>query len=152
MFKFIHHIHFVVRNRDEMVAYLEKNFGLQPESVDDLEEMGSKWATYRVGQTIVDFVEPVKPDIDFAIFLRENGPGIQHVAFAVDDVRQLAKDLTANGNRLLTPGDRESMTQAPGLRPANTVDFITTSPRGGYISTNIVKEDSLGIWFSLIEA
>ena len=151
MFKFIHHIHFVVRNRDEMVAYLERNFGLQPESLDYGLNKGSKSAEYRVGQTIIDFVEPVDPDIDFAIFLRENGPGIQHVAFAVDDVRQLAKDLTANGNRLLTPGDPLSMTQAPGLSPANTVDFITTSPRG-YISTNIVKEDSLGIWFSLIEA
>ena len=138
MFKYVHHIHFVVRNRDEMVAYLERNFGLKPESVDDLEDMGSKWATYRVGQTIVDFVEPVKPGIDFDVFLKKNGPGIMHVAWAVDNVRQLAEDLTANGNRLMTGG--------------NTVDFVTTSPRDGYISTNIEIEDSLGIWFSLIEA
>ena len=138
MFKYVHHIHFVVRNRDEMVAYLERNFGLKPEGVDDLEDMGSKWATYRVGQTIVDFVEPVKPGIDFDVFLKKNGPGIMHVAWAVDNVRQLAEDLTANGNRLMTGG--------------NTVDFVTTSPRDGYISTNIEIEDSLGIWFSLIEA
>ena len=28
MFNFVHHVDYVVRNRDELVAYMEKNFGM----------------------------------------------------------------------------------------------------------------------------
>ena len=138
MFKHVHHVHYVVHNRDEMVAYMERNFGLKPESLNQDNEHGMKNAMYSAGQTVIDFVEPTKPDTDMARYLQNNGPGVFHVAWAVDNVRQLAQDLAAKGNRLMTGG--------------NTTDGITTSPHGGYLSTNIQLEDSLGIWFSLVEA
>ena len=30
MFHFVHHVHYVVQNRDEMVEYLDKTFGMKP--------------------------------------------------------------------------------------------------------------------------
>ena len=138
MFKYVHHVHYVVHNRDEMVAFLERNFGLKPESLEQNDDIGMKNAMYRAGQTIIDILEPTKPDSNNGRWLQNNGPGVMHVAWAVDDVGQLAKDLTEKGNRLMT-GPR-------------TQDGVTTSPHDGYLSTNIQLEDSLGIWFSMVEA
>jgi hypothetical protein len=50
MLKFVHHIQYVVNNRDEFVAYMEKNFGLKPDELED-REAGSKHALFKVGQT-----------------------------------------------------------------------------------------------------
>jgi hypothetical protein len=49
MLKFVHHIQYVVNNRDEFVAYMEKNFGLK---LDELEEReaGLKHACLRLAR------------------------------------------------------------------------------------------------------
>ena len=57
MFEFVHHIQYVVRNRDEMVAYLDRNFGMKPERLVD-REGHSKDAIYQVGQTEIQIGEP----------------------------------------------------------------------------------------------
>ena len=31
MLQYVHHVHYVVHNRDAMVDYLEKTFGMQPD-------------------------------------------------------------------------------------------------------------------------
>jgi hypothetical protein len=54
------------------------------------------------------------------------------VAWAVDNIRQVAQDLSAKGNRLRGEAG------------------ITQSPRG-YMTSNISTDDSLGLWFQLAE-
>jgi hypothetical protein len=75
----IHNIsgHYVVQNVQEMAEYLEKNFGMKPESADEFPDRGYKSILYRVGPTIVDFFEPTRDDTGMARQLRESGPGIQ---------------------------------------------------------------------------
>ena len=59
-------------------------------------------------------------------------PGVYHVSWAVDNIRQVAKDLMANGNRL------------------RGETGVTQSPRG-YQAANINVEDSHGLWFQMSE-
>ncbi len=132
MFKYVHHVHYVVRNRDEMVAYMEKSFGLKPERLDHHQDRGMKDALYRVGQTLIEITEPTKPDSDIARHLQKNGPGVYHVSFAVDNIQQVARGLLAKGNRM------------------RGEDGVTQSPRG-YLAANINQEDSLDIWFQMSE-
>ena len=98
MFNFVHHVQYVVRDRDEIVAYLERNFGMKPERLEDREGHG-KDAIYRVGETEIQIGEPA-PGTSHAEFLEKNGPGVHHVAWGVDDVPILAQDLMAKGNTL----------------------------------------------------
>ena len=132
MFKNVHHVHYVVSNRDEMVAYIEKSFGLKPDKLEHHEDRGMLDALYRVGPTLIEITQPTKPDSDIARHLQDRGPGVYHVAWAVDNIRQVAQDLSAKGNRLRGEAG------------------ITQSPRG-YMTSNISTDDSLGLWFQLAE-
>ena len=42
MFTSIHHIHYVVRNRDEMVEYIRNNFGMEPDNLHVVEGEGDE--------------------------------------------------------------------------------------------------------------
>ena len=130
MFKFVHHIQYVVNSRDEFVAYMEKTFGLKPDEVED-REAGSKHALFKVGQTEVQVSEPA-PGSGQAEYLAQHGPGVAHVAWAIDNATQVARQLRAKGNTLR--GER-GFTQSPH----------------GYSAIIIDPKDSMGIHFQLIE-
>ena len=140
MLKYVHRVHYLVRNRDEMVAYIERNFGLEPERLDYREETGMKNAHYRVGLTIIQLTEPTKPDHETARILRSNGPGVFHVTWAVDDIQQVARELIDKGNTL-----RPTLASKP-----TTEGGVHRSSSGAY-TTSINPEDSLGVWFQLAE-
>ncbi len=130
MFKFVHHIQYVVESRDEFVAYMDKSFGLKPDEVED-REAGSKHALFKVGQTEIQVSEPA-PGSGQAEYLAQHGPGVAHVAWAIDNATQVARQLKAKGNTLR--GER-GFTQSPH----------------GYSAINIDPKDSMGIHFQLIE-
>jgi len=132
MFKFVHHVHYVVSDRDAMVDYIEKSFGLKPEKLEVHEDRGMKDALYRVGPTLIEITEPTDPSSGIGKHLAEHGPGVYHVSWGVDNLHQVARDLAAKGNQLRGQGG------------------VTQSPRG-YQSVNIEPESSLGLWFQLSE-
>lgn len=132
MFKGVHHVHYVVHNRDAMMDYMEKNFGLKPDTLVVYEDRGMKDALYDVGETHIQITEPLNPDSDIAKHLAQHGPGVYHVAWAVDNIQQAARDLAAKGN---------TMRGEHGL---------TESPRG-YLTSNIDPASSHGLWFQLAE-
>ena len=132
MLNSIHHIHYVVGNRDEMVAYIRENFGMEPDDLSVIEGRGMKDALYRVGETLIEITEPLDPDSGIGRHLAEHGPGVYHVAFGVANIRQAAADLAARGNRLRGEGG------------------VTQSPRG-YTTANIDPANSHGLWFQLAE-
>ncbi len=132
MFNSVHHIHYVVHDRDAMVDYIRQNFGTEPDDLNVIEERGMKDALYRAGETLIEITEPLDPESGIAKHLADHGPGVYHVAFGVDNVRQVSADLAAKGNRMRGEGG------------------VTQSPRG-YTTVNIDAESSLGLWFQLAE-
>ena len=130
MLKFVHHIQYVVTNRDEFVAYMDKNFGLKPDEVED-REPGSKHALFKVGETEIQVSQPA-PGSGQAEYLAQHGPGVAHVAWAIDNATLVARQLKAKGNTLRGEGG------------------FTQSPHG-YSAINIDPKDSMGIHFQLIE-
>jgi methylmalonyl-CoA/ethylmalonyl-CoA epimerase len=132
MFKFVHHVHYVVQDRDAVVTYIEKNFGMKPEKLEVYADRGMKDALYRVGPTLIEITEPLDPNSGIGQHLAKHGPGVYHVAWGVDHLRQVAQHLADRGNSLRGEGG------------------ITQSPRG-YFTTNIAPESSLGLWFQLAE-
>jgi 4-hydroxyphenylpyruvate dioxygenase-like putative hemolysin len=130
MLKFVHHIQYVVNNRDEFVVYMEKNFGLKLDEPEE-REAGSKHALFKIGQTEIQVSEPA-PGSGQAEFLAQHGPGVAHVAWAIDNVTQVAQQLRSNGNTLR---GEQGFTQSPH----------------GYLAINIDPKDSMGIHFQLIE-
>jgi 4-hydroxyphenylpyruvate dioxygenase-like putative hemolysin len=130
MLKLVRHIQYVANSRDEFVAYMEKNFGLKPDELED-REAGSKHALYKVGDTEIQVSEPA-PGSGQAQYLAQHGPGVHHVAWAIDDAAQVVQQLKANGNTLR---GEQGFTQSAH----------------GYSAINIDPKDSMGIHFQLIE-
>jgi methylmalonyl-CoA/ethylmalonyl-CoA epimerase len=132
MFKFVHHVRILVHKADDMVDYLEKNFGMKPVKVQVYESRGMKNAIYKVGDTNLEFTEPLDPDSGMGKFLEREGPGIYHIAFGVDNLPEVARDLAAKGNKM------------------RGQDGITRSAEG-YLTANIDPESSLGFPFQIAE-
>ena len=132
MLKYAHHVHYVVSNLEDFIAYMEKAFGMKPDSVDDYRERGRglKKALYTVDKTMIDIIEPTDLNSHSGRMLRDSGPGILHVGWAVDDIEKAAIELAANGTKL------------------SRDDAMRQSVRG-YTEINIDRESSHGIWFQL---
>ncbi len=56
----VHHVTYVVESISDMAAYMEKSFGVTPISTDEFTERGFKSILYRIGETLVDFFEPLR--------------------------------------------------------------------------------------------
>ncbi len=131
MFNKVHHVTYAVESVAAMAAYLDRNFGLKPIRSDEFTDRGFKSILYQVGETLVDFFEPLRDDTALAEQLRTTGPGVMHVAWGVDGIDQLFQDLKNNGNEMRGDG--------PSVSPF------------GYKTANIEPSSSHRIYFQLAE-
>ena len=118
MFKFVHHVRYLVYDRDAIVEYLEKNFDMKPDRLQVYGQRGMKNAIYKVGPTNFEVTEPLDPDSVMGKYLKEYGPGVYHLAFGVDDIKKSAQDLLAKGVALR--GENGLSQSADGYYTANT--------------------------------
>ena len=98
-FSHIHHVSYVVRDLDQVMRYLRDQMGMEP-SWGGGEERGHREATYALGVGELQIKQPGPQDTELARFLAEHGPGIHHAAWATTGLDELARALTAGGNRL----------------------------------------------------
>lgn len=133
MFKYLHHVNYVVENLDSMMEYLEKNFGMKPERVEISKgNHPAREAVYFAGITEIQVVEPLDTTSAAARHLAKHGPGVTHVAWGVKQSEELFQHLMENGNM--------------SRRPA-----VSVAPRG-YKTINIEPSAvSHGVGFQLIE-
>jgi len=127
----VHHVTYVVESISDMATYMEKSFGIKPISTDEFPEQGFKSILFCIGETLVDFFEPLREDTTMARQLKASGPGVMHVAWGVDGIDAAFKSLQDSGSTMR--GD------APAVSPF------------GYKTANIETDSSLGIHFQLAE-
>ena len=132
MLNFVHHVRILVHNADDMVAYMRDNFDMEPVKVEVFPQRGMKNATYRVGQTNLEFTEPLDANSGMGRFLEREGPGVYHIAFGVDGIADAAQSLMAKGNKMRGEG---------GL----------TQSAEGYLTGSIDRESALGFPFQIAE-
>jgi methylmalonyl-CoA/ethylmalonyl-CoA epimerase len=101
----IDHVGIAVADLDEAIAFWERVFGLRCVHVETNEEQGVREAMLAVGPGTdggaVQLLAPLTPESPIARFLERSGPGVQQVAYAVDDIDATCAALRARGVRLL---------------------------------------------------
>jgi methylmalonyl-CoA/ethylmalonyl-CoA epimerase len=99
----VDHVGLAVPDLDEAVAFYERTFGLRCVHVETNEDAGVREAMLAVGDgdTQVQLLAPLTPESTIARFLDRHGPGIQQVAYTVDDLAAVSAELRARGVRLL---------------------------------------------------
>ena len=99
----IDHVGIAVPDLDEAKAFYARAFGLEVVHEQVNEEQGVREAMLAVGDSgsCIQLLAPLTPESTIAKFLDRSGPGIQQVAYGVDDVEATAAALRQAGVRML---------------------------------------------------
>ncbi len=91
MFDAVHHIAYVVPDREAALALFQEKLGMTPFKIWESEEEGNAYAALQIGDTdsYLEIICPTDDEVSkFAAHLHEHGPSVHHVAFrddAMDD-------------------------------------------------------------------
>jgi methylmalonyl-CoA/ethylmalonyl-CoA epimerase len=99
----IDHVGIAVADLDEAIRFYATAFGLAVVHEEINEEQGVREAMLAVGNSgsCIQLLAPLTPDSPIRRFLDRSGPGIQQIAYGVDDVEAAADRLRAAGVRML---------------------------------------------------
>lgn len=107
--KRIHHIDYVVRDLDRAIAQYRKLFGVPLRDRERLESRGVDVARFRLGETWVVLVQPIREDSPVQRFLDKHGEGFYHIAYEVDDLSGMVSNLKAQGVKLINETPRRGL-------------------------------------------
>jgi methylmalonyl-CoA epimerase len=131
MLSAIDHVGLAVEDLDAALALYQERLGMPTVHRETVEEQGVEAALLDVGDSHVELLSPLGPDTAVGRFLARRGPGIHHVAYRVEDIEQVLRDLAAAGMRLIDERPRT------GIRNSR-VAFVHPSATGGVL-TEIVQ-------------
>ena len=99
----IDHVGLAVPDLDEAIAFYARTFDVHVVHEEVNEEQGVREAMLDVGGSgsCIQLLAPLRPDSPIGKFLERSGPGIQQVAYGVDDIDAVSAELRAKGVRLL---------------------------------------------------
>ena len=123
----IEHIGIAVENMEEAISYYEEVLGLTCYKIEEVADQKVKTAFFQVGQTKIELLETTDPEGPIGKFIAKRGPGVHHIAFAVDDVAESLKSAEEKGVKLIDKAPRKG---AEGLNigflhPKSTLGVLT---------------------------
>jgi methylmalonyl-CoA/ethylmalonyl-CoA epimerase len=124
----IDHVGIAVADLEEAIDYYRRVFGVRVVHQEVNEEQGVREAMLAVGDSgsYIQLLAPLTPDSTIATFLDRHGPGVQQVAYGVDDVEAASAELRSKGVRLLYDTARRG---TAGSR----VNFVHPKDAGGVL-------------------
>ena len=128
LFTAIDHVGVAVRDLDEAIAFYRDTYGMALAHEEVNEEQGVREAMMAVGGSgsHIQLLAPLSPDSTIAKFLDRSGPGVQQVAYRVEDVEAVSEVLRARGLRLLYDAPRRGTSNS-------RVNFIHPKDAGGIL-------------------
>ncbi len=131
MFGRIDHIGVAVEDLEAGIELYAKSFEMELAHRETVEEQGVEAVLLDVGDGHVELLAPLGPETPVGKYLARKGPGLHHVAYAVDDIDSTLERLVAAGIELI---DREARVGIRGSRVA----FLHPRSTGGVL-TEIVE-------------
>jgi methylmalonyl-CoA/ethylmalonyl-CoA epimerase len=127
MFGRIDHIGVAVEDIDAAVALYEGSFEMALAHRETVEEQGVEAVLLDVGEGHVELLAPLGPETPVGKFLERKGPGLHHVAYAVEDIDATLASLAAAGLELIDSEARVGIRQSrvAFLHPRSTGGVLT---------------------------
>jgi methylmalonyl-CoA/ethylmalonyl-CoA epimerase len=130
----IDHVGVAVEDVDTAIALYAKSFEMELAHRETVESQGVEAVLLDVGDGHVELLAPLGPNTPVGKYLERKGPGLHHVAYAVQDIEATLERLAAAGLELI---DAEPRT---GIRDSR-VAFLHPRSTGGVL-TEIVEPAS----------
>ncbi len=132
LFTAIDHVGIAVPDLDEAIAFYRDVFGMQTVHEETNEEQGVREAMVSVGEpsdqpgACIQLLAPLTPESTIAKFLERSGPGMQQLAYRVDDLDAVCAVLRERGLRLLYDEPRRGTS-------GSRVNFVHPKDAGGVL-------------------
>ena len=128
LFTRIDHVGIAVPDLDDAIAFYRDTFGIVSVHEEVNEEQGVREAMLAVGDgnTRIQLLAPLNEQSTIAKFIGRNGPGVQQVAYTVEDIDKVSDVLRERGLRLLYD-------QAKRGTSDSRVNFIHPKDAGGVL-------------------
>jgi methylmalonyl-CoA/ethylmalonyl-CoA epimerase len=105
------HIGIAVRDLEEAKRLYGDMLGFTVTGEKVLPDRGLRVAFLETGNTKIELLEGTTPESAISKHIEKRGPGIQHLCFAVDDIRRVMEGLRAEGVEMI---DKEPRPGAEG--------------------------------------
>src|SRR3954466_1910057 len=128
LFTAIDHVGIAVADLDAAITFYRDVYGMRLAHQEVNEEQGVREAMMAVGDSgsHVQLLAPLTPESTIAKFLDRSGPGVQQVAYRVDDIEAVSATLRGRGLRLLYDNPRRGTS-------GSRVNFIHPKDAGGVL-------------------
>jgi methylmalonyl-CoA/ethylmalonyl-CoA epimerase len=128
LFTAIDHVGVAVRDLDAAIAFYRDTYGMSLLHEETNEDQGVREAMMGVGASgsCIQLLAPISPESTIAKFLDRSGPGIQQIAYRVEDLDAVSATLRERGMRLLFDAPRR------GTADSRT-NFIHPKDAGGIL-------------------
>jgi methylmalonyl-CoA/ethylmalonyl-CoA epimerase len=113
----IEHIGIAVESLETAIPYYETLLGSKCYAIEEVTDQKVKTAFFKVGETKIELLESMDPEGPIGKFLEKKGPGVHHIAFAVDQVNEALAEAQESGIQLV---DKVGRKGAEGL----TIGFL----------------------------
>ena len=127
MFNRIYHLGYAVEDIEAASHFYRENFGAKPTGPEAVEEQGIIATMFRVGESMVELVQPTGPDTPVGRFLARRGEGFHHVAYQVEDIEAVLRKLRENGVEIIDEEPRVGVggTRMAFVHPKSTFGVLT---------------------------
>jgi methylmalonyl-CoA epimerase len=127
----IDHIGVATDDLDAAVALYEGALGMPVAHRETVESQGVEAVLLRIGDGHVELLRPLGPDTPIGKYLDNRGPGLHHVAYAVEDIDGVLSKLKEAGIEMIDSQPRMGIRQS-------RVAFVHPRSTGGVL-TEIVE-------------
>jgi methylmalonyl-CoA/ethylmalonyl-CoA epimerase len=137
LFSKVDHVGIAVPDLDVAIAFYADTFGIVSVHQETNEDQGVREAMLVVGDgsTLIQLLAPLSDDSIIAKFIDRNGPGLQQVAYTVEDIEAVSADLRGKGLRLIFDTARRGTSNS-------RVNFIHPKDAGGVLIELVQRQES----------
>jgi len=136
MFGRIDHVGVAVEDIEAAIDLYAKSFEMETAHRETVESQGVEAVLLDVGEGHVELLRPLGPETAVGKFLARKGPGLHHVAYAVEDIDATLSRLADAGLELIDSEARVGIRQSrvAFLHPRSTGGVLTeiVEPAGGH--------------------
>ena len=124
----VDHVGIAVPDLDAAITWYADTLGLVATHTETNEEQGVREAMMGVGDSgsCIQLLAPLSPESTIAKFLERSGPGIQQMAYRVEDIDAVCATLRERGLRLLYEVPKRGTS-------SSRVNFIHPKDAGGVL-------------------